>query len=51
MCKRYLQFLGFVPAEGFQREAQAVGLSHGAQIEVILGVDAGWHVDIELQQL
>lgn len=51
MCAIHLQLLGLVPAEGFQGETEVVGLSHGAQVEVILGVDAGRHVDVELQQL
>lgn len=47
----YLQLLGLLPAEGLQWEAQVVGLSHGAKVKVILGVDAGRHVYVELQQL
>ena len=46
-----LQFLGLVSAERLQGEAEVVGLGHGAQVEVVLSVDAGRDVDVELQQL
>lgn len=42
--------MGLVPAERLQGEAEVIGLSKRAQVKVILGVDAGRHVDIELQQ-
>ena len=51
MSSTHLQFLGLLSVEGLQGEAEVVGLCHGAQVKVILGVDAGWHVDVELQQL
>ena len=52
VCVRaHLQLQGLLPAERLQGEAEAVGLGHGAQVEVVLGVDAGRHVDVELQQL
>ena len=47
----HLQLLGLVPAERLQGEAEVVGLGHGAQVKVVLGVDTGRHVDVELQQL
>lgn len=50
-AESHLQFLGLVSAERLQGEAEVVGLRKRAQVEVILGVDAGRHVDVELQQL
>ena len=51
MIESDLQFLCFISAEGLQRAAQVVGLRQRAQVEVVLGVDAGGDVDVELQQL
>ena len=47
----HLQLLGLFPAERLQREAEVVGLGERPQVKVVLGVDAGRYVDVELQQL
>lgn len=47
----HLQFLSFLPAERLQGEAEVVRLWERSQVKVVLGIDAGRHVDVELQQL
>ena len=47
----HLKFLGALVAERLQGEAEVVVLRQRAQVEVVLSVDAGRDVDVELQQL
>lgn len=51
MSSAYLQFLGALIVERLQREAEVVVVGQLTQIKVILGVDAGWYVDVELEKL
>ena len=47
----HLQFLGPFVAERLQGETQVVVVGQRAQVKVVLGVDAGRDVDVELEQL
>lgn len=47
----HLQFLGPFVAKRLQGETEVVVVGQRAQVEVVLGVDAGWDVDVELEQL
>lgn len=47
----HLQFLGFVSAERLQGKAEVVRLGEWTQVKIVLGVDAWWNINIELQQL
>lgn len=47
----YLKFICPVPAEGLQRKTQVICFCQGTQIKIILGINTGGNIDIELQQL
>lgn len=47
----HLQFLCTLVVQRLQWEAEVVVICQLTQIKVILGVDAGRHVDVELQKL
>ena len=46
----YLQLVGPLPAKGLQGEAQVVGFRQRTKIKIILGINTGGHVDVELEQ-
>lgn len=47
----HLQLLRPLLAQRLQREAEVAVIGQRAQVEVVLGVDAGGDVDVELKQL
>lgn len=47
----HLQFLGTLVVQRLQREVEVVVISQLPQVKVILGIDAGRHVDVKLKQL
>lgn len=47
----YLKFTCPVPAEGLQRKTQVIRFCQGTQIKIILGINTGGNINIELQQL
>lgn len=47
----YLKFICPVPAEGLQRKTQVIRFCQGTQIKIILGINTGGNINIELQQL
>lgn len=47
----HLQFLGPLVAQRLEGEAQVVVVGQRAQVKVVLGIDAGRDVDVELEQL
>lgn len=47
----HLQFLGTLVVQRLQWEVEVVVISQLSQIKVILGIDAGRHVDVKLKQL
>lgn len=51
VTETHLEFLGSLVVEGLQGEAEVVVVGQLPQVEVILGVNAGRHVDVELEEL
>lgn len=47
----YLQLVGPLPAQRLQGEAQVVGFRQRTKIKIILGINTGGTVDVELEQL
>lgn len=47
----YLKFICPVPAEGLQGKTQVICFCQGTQIKIILGINTGGNINIELQQL
>lgn len=47
----YLKFICPIPAEGLQRKTQVICFCQGTQIKIILGINTGGNINIELQQL
>ena len=46
----YLQLVGPLPAQGLQGEAQVVGFRQRTKIKIILGINTGRNVNVELEQ-
>lgn len=46
----HLQFTCPFPAKGLQWKAQVVCFCQGSQIKIILGINTGGNIDVELQQ-
>ncbi len=47
----HLKFLGLLSAQRLKGKAEVVRLWKRTQVKIVLGIDAWWNVNIELQQL
>lgn len=46
----YLKLVSPLPAQGLQGKAQVVRFCQRTKIKIILGIDTGRNIDVELQQ-